>query len=985
MAEGAHNPHVFGLAPGVEFPRALVEGLIERYGQLPPHAFAKIEVLVNTRRMARRLKDIFAAGPARLLPRIRIFSDIGREAVIPGLQPPVPSLRRRLELAQLVSRLLEAEPDLAPPTAAFDLADSLAALLDEMQGEDVPLEALNRIDVGDHSEHWARSLKFVSIVGEYLKSGAPSAPDPEQRQRIAVEALIANWGRSPPKFPVIIAGTTGSRGTTALLMQAVAKLPSGAVVLPGFDFDTPSAIWQTLSESLPTEDHPQYRFARFLDDMGILPEYVTPWHDTKTPAPARNGVVSLALRPAPVTNQWLEEGANLPDLQTACADLTLIEAQNERQEAAAIALLLRHAHNAGKRGALITPDRMLGRRVTAMLDRWRIEPDDSAGRPLALSAPGRFLRHVAEIRGQNVTVEQLLILLKHPLTASGGARGPHLLFTRELELWIRRNGVAFATDDALNDWANSRADEGAQTWIQWLKACLFQRDLPQRTALADHVDHLLRIAEALARGTASDGSGELWNAKAGEAAKKAMDGLAAEAGSGGEMDASMFLALLTSILNKEDVRDPVKPFADVMIWGTLEARVQGADLVILGGLNEGSWPGTPTPDPWLNRRMRAEVRLLLPDRQIGLSAHDFQQAIAAPEVVLTRAKRSGGVEPVPSRWLNRLTNLLAGLPDKNGPAALAEMRARGQIWVEAATQLDTETGSNSPELRPSPCPPVALRPKKLSVTAIQRLIRDPYAIYAAQVLRLPVVRPLRQVADASLRGTVMHDVLERFSTEAIHPGNPAARDALLSIAAEKLAKNAPWPATQKLWLARMDRVADWYLGLEAALREQSDIEATEITGQIIIGDLDFTLYGRADRIDRLHDGRLVILDYKTGAPPTSKMVTYYDKQLLLEAVIAEAGGFEGIEPETVDHVAYIGLGSSPKFEPISLQDPEKPELTTASVRAGLIRLIGAYQRENRGYTSRRAMHRMRFEGDYDHLARFGEWDDSDTPVSVTFK
>ncbi|MBT8474931.1 MAG: double-strand break repair protein AddB, partial [Alphaproteobacteria bacterium] len=181
MAEGAHNPHVFGLAPGVEFPRALVEGLIERYGQLPPHAFAKIEVLVNTRRMARRLKDIFAAGPARLLPRIRIVSDIGRVAVIPGLQPPVPSLRRRLELAQLVSRLLEAEPDLAPPTAAFDLADSLAALLDEMQGEDVPLEALNRIDVGDHSEHWARSLKFVSIVGEYLKSGEPSAPDPEQR------------------------------------------------------------------------------------------------------------------------------------------------------------------------------------------------------------------------------------------------------------------------------------------------------------------------------------------------------------------------------------------------------------------------------------------------------------------------------------------------------------------------------------------------------------------------------------------------------------------------------------------------------------------------------------------------------------------------------------------------------------------------------------------------------------------------------------
>lgn len=978
MFEPITKPCVFALPPGADFPQGLVDGLLARLEDAPPHELARVEVFVNTRRMHRRIQEIFQNGPARLLPRLRIVSDIGRDAVIEGLPAQVSSLCRRLELRQLVVRLIEAEPDIAPKAGAFDLADSLANLLDEIQGEGVSPNALREIDVSDHSAHWARSLKFVSIVQEYLRNSANGAPDPEARQRLAVMQLVASWDASPPDHPIIVAGSTGSRGTTALLMEAVAKLPLGAVVLPGFDFDMPRPVWDTLGNGLTSEDHPQYRFARLLAQLDLQPDEVTQWHATEAPAADRNRVVSLALRPAPVTDQWLSEGKSLADLTKATQGLTLIEAANERAEAVAIALVLRDANARGMKAALISPDRMLGRRVTAILDRWGIEPDDSAGRPLSLSAPGRLLQHVASLSWQKVTTELLLILLKHPLASTGSERGTHLLNTRELELWLRKTGAPFPDKRLLLAWADGRKTESAVSWSKWVVDTLLGDQRNELREVSDHLADILRIAEALSCGPDGQGSGELWKETAGEKARQVVDALASDADAGGLLDATEFASLLRSVLDREDVRDPVRPYPDVMIWGTLEARVQGADLVIMGGLNEGTWPGAPAPDPWLNRKMRHDAGLPLPDRQIGLAAHDFQQAIGASRVVLTRPLRADGVEPVPSRWLNRLTNLLDGLPDQNGTDALRGMRERGGYWIGQAEKLDHDIVSIPAESRPSPRPPITLRPNSLSVTQVQKLIRDPYAIYASEILRLPVVRPLKQAADAPLRGEVLHRIFDRFVSNPAHDD----RERLLEIAREELEKGAPWATARRLWMARIERVADWFISLEQNERQDAECVATEEKGSISFDEIGFTLRGRADRVDRLDNGRLAILDYKTGSPPTLAVVEHYDKQLLLEAIMAEGGAFKDLPTETVEYVAYIGLGASPKYVTIPLENDEKHRFETRSVKDGLFRLIRAYQRPAQGYTSRRAMHKMRFEGDYDHLARFGEWDDSNEPVGV---
>lgn len=968
-------PGLFAVPPGVDFPRAVVEGLLDRMRGCAPDELARVELYVNTRRMHRRISGLFDRHGARLLPRIRLIPDIGRNAVLPGVPPAAPPLRRRLDMARLVAALLDADPSAGPSGSLYDLTDSLARLLDELQGEGLDADALTGIDRADLSEHWQRRRRFLSVVLDYLAAAPHRAPDPEERQRRAVDRMIARWQDAPPDHPVVVAGSTGSRGTTARLMEAVARLPRGLVILPGFDFDQPEDVWARLDTIDPAQDHPQFRFRALMNRLRLAPGDVRRWSDARPASDRRNALVSLALRPAPVTDQWMREGPALGPLDPATAGLTLVEAPDKRVEANVIALRLRRAVEEGRTAALVTPDRMLTRRVGAMLDTWNIRPDDSAGEPLALSAPGRFLRHVAALLGERALIEDLIVVLKHPLANDGsGQRGPHLNLTRELELHLRRHGPPRPDADVLTNWADTKGDDAAE-WARWI-AELSDRWTAAgtgslKTLVSAHVD----IAERLAQGPRGAGSGTLWTRAAGEKAREVVQELVSEAPDDQIFTPSEYRALFDGILNRAEVREATTPHPDIMFWGTLESRVHGADLLILGGLNEGSWPDLPEHDPWLNRQMRKAAGLLLPERQIGLSAHDFQQAIAADEVMLTRAKRSEDAGTVPSRWLNRITNLLDGLPDTGRPA-LAAMRERGEAWLDLARALEPVPDSVPPVPRPAPRPPVAARPRKLSVTQIQTLIRDPYAIYAREVLRLRPVDPLRPGPDPRDRGTIVHDIFERFIRDGHHRGPDTARDTLLRIAEETFAADAAWPVARRLWLAAIARVADHFLAEEALRAEAGDPLELEGAAELHLPESDFTLRAKADRIDRLRSGDLVIYDYKTGSIPSPDKIEHFDKQLLLEAMMVEAGAFAGIGAARVDHAAHIGLGSKPGTQTVELVDDSRHRFAPASVRACLAKLIAAYDDPRQGYVSRRAMEQDAFAADYDHLARLGEWDES---------
>ena len=962
---------LWGLDPGVDFPEAFAAGLLQRFATGAPEDFARLRVYLNTGRMLRRVREALSRGPARLLPRLSLITDLGRDVALGPVPPARSALRQRLELAQLVAALIDAEPELAPRDSAFDLAASLTTLLAEMQGEGVAFEHIARLDVADQSGHWARSQRFLALLSTYLlQTGAP--PDIEGRQRRAVEALAQRWQAEPPKDPIVIAGSTGSRGTTRLFMETVLGLPNGHVVLPGFDFDLPSTAWAPLTAPEPQEDHPQFRFADLMSATGFAPNEIARWADAPAPRPSCNALVSLALRPAPVTDCWQTLGPQLGPLADATAGLSLIEAPDPRLEAVALALVLRKAAEDGKRVALITPDRTLTRQVAAALNRWDIEPDDSAGEPLIQSPTGRLLRQIAAFWTAPQDAGQLIALLSHPLVHRIKDRNQHLLFVRDYELWQRRAGPAFPNGDTFRSWAARHAPQAAD-WAKWFGNIIDSlAPRPGAAPLPLHVNALLDAQRRLVTGAAAEASdspitASLWPGKDGRDAHRKLTALATEAEAGGVATGRDFAALLRGVLAGE-VRDPDSPHPGVMIWGTLEARVQGAEIVLLAGLNEGIWPAAPDPDPWLNRRMRKEAGLLSPDRQIGLAAHDFQQAIAGAEVVLSRAVRDNEAPTVPSRWLNRLTTLIGGLPALGGPEALAAMRARGRHWTALAQDLDRPEnhGIALPRApRPSPKPPAGTAPERLSVSDVETLLRDPFAIYAKRLLRLTPLDPLQPGADPALRGTVLHRALERAGPQL---ATLSPQD-LMTVAEDVLSQTVPWAHIRALWRARLARTADWFLDGEHDRQTGINASFFEASGELALGSTGVLLTSKADRADLRQDGRLNLYDYKTGAPPTEKQQGTFSKQLLLVAAIAEAGGFEGIPATPVAQAAFIGLGTKPALVAAPLAG-HPPSETLDRVVA----LLAGHIAGQHGYTARRAMEMDAWGGDFDQLARFGEWD-----------
>jgi double-strand break repair protein AddB len=976
MFDPSKAPRIFGMPPGADFATTLVAGLQKQAGDMLPVDWARIEIFVNTSRTQRRVRSVFDAGPNRLLPRVRLITDLANDVTVDAGPSPVSPLRRRLELSQLVAALLTQDDKLAPRSALYDLSDSLATLMEEMHGEGVSPEVFQDLDVTDESGHWDRALKFLQIVTPYFD--AKEAPNKDLRLRRVVTSLAEKWAQNPPQHPIIVAGSTGSRGATAILMQAISKLPQGAVVLPGFDFDLPADVWDSMTDAQVSEDHPQYRFHRFLETAGVHPTDVPAWPNAIAPHPQRNTLVSLSLRPAPVTDQWLRDGPELGDLMASTQNMTLIEAASPRAEAEAIALRLRIAAQNGITAALISPDRMLTRQVTAALDRWDIKPDDSAGLPLALSPPGRMLRHTADLFGQTTTSEALLTLLKHPLCHSDrDDRGLHLRFTRELELSLRRYGPPFPSPDALAKWAaKTENEDGARAaWAAWIGTMITGLEDTLDRKLANHLDTHLTFTEQLCAGPNMDGAGELWKESAGREARRICDTLIESADAGGDLTPREYTSLFGAFLAGETVRDRDAAHPNILIWGTLEARVQGADLVILGGMNEGVWPEAASPDPWLNRNMRRDAGLLLPERRIGLSAHDYQQAVAAKEVWISRAKRSADSETVSSRWVNRLVNLLGGLPDQNGPDALAKMRANGDMWLAQAAALSVPDASVPSAHRPSPQPPVAARPTSISVTQVKTLIRDPYSIYARKVLRLGRLDPLTPREDASLRGMIVHEILENFIAQGVDATAPDATDQLMTIATEIFTRDCPWPTIRAQWLLRLARVASIFIGGEIERQALASKHVLESEGRIAVGTTGVDLTCKADRIDLTADGLAYVYDYKTGGVPSKGQQISFDKQLLLEAAMIELGAFTDVGKKPVEGATFVAANTIMRDVPAPLKDHPAMQVWDEFQT-----LLLEYQQKSRGYSARIAMFSTTDHSNYDHLSRFGEWDTSDDAV-----
>ncbi|AZS19593.1 MULTISPECIES: double-strand break repair protein AddB [unclassified Caulobacter] len=970
----AHRPFVDDLA----------RGLLNTLEPLGPEALPRATVLTPTRRGARALADAFLAvggGRALLLPQIRPLGDLdeGEPPFEPGelsltLPPAISSRRRRFELARLVTDHGDKLSFKPGPVQALELAKALSEFLDSCQIEEVNFDdKLDGLAEGDLAQHWQVSARFLRSVLRAWSTGLNDLGliDVSERRVRLLRALEAQWRDNPPTEVLVAAGSTGTAPATADLLRVIAAAPKGAVVLPGLDEDLAETAW-TKIEGSQGEQHPQGAMKRLLDRAGVSRAEVRAWvPEVDSRGRWRRRIVNEALRPAEATADWLSQIAALraeaPDLDPVAEGLkgfSVIAARAEEEAAGACALLLREALEDPERtAALVTPDQTLARRVMTRLQRWGVIPDSSAGAPLAAAGSAILALHLARLVEEPLNPVRLLAFAKHPLVLGEDEASAAVL--------LERKGLRGA--------APGSADI--------LRARL--RDAPDALALAD------RVLAAVDRAAAPYGDRKLAApARAAQTLVEALESLIAPhrlwAGNAGEClgtlmaaliqdgeplpDASpqAFADILDRLVNEETVRVGGATHPRLRILGAIEARLVRADRLVLAGLEEGVWPQGAPIDPFLSRPMRQRLGLPPPERRIGLTAHDFAQAASAPDVVLVHCERRGGAPAVESRWLWRLKTLAAG-------AGLALPRRDDVLdWVRA---MDAP-GPYAPIGRPAPKPPVEDRPRKMAVTRVEALTRDPYAVWARDILKLyPLERPDEPV-EARARGTAIHAAFERFAElypDAV-PAEAASAFEKLYVDALVSAGMPPTALAREKALAR--EAAAWVADWERQRRTNARRIVVEAEGklELAINGRPFTLTAKADRIEPTPDGTAHILDYKTGAAPSQKQVdTGFSPQLTLTAAILMNGGFPDLgrpAPGDLTYVRVTGRRPAGEEQVRALAGDEASAAATKALE-GLSGLIARYDDPDEPYRSRVAPQFVKeHPGDYAHLARVFEWSTS---------
>ena len=966
------SPSVTTIPAGLPFVDALAAGLLAHAGG-DPLELASIEILLPNRRACRSLREAFlrlSEGRPLLLPRMRTVDAVDEDELAFGaddplnIPPAIPALERQLLLTRLVMAMGGGRGGLPPaPDQAARLAQDLASLLDSVQIERLSFESLTNLVPDDYAAHWQKTLDFLTILTKTWPEilAGRGQLDPQDRSNRVLEAQTEAWRKFPPTHLVVAAGTTGSRPATADLLAVVAGLEHGMVVLPGLDTRLEDAGWNAIDPA-----HPQYGMKRLLERLGLDRSDILPYGQCIDPRAARGALLSEALRPAATCEAWRD----LPVFAANALDhITRLDAPSPREEAGVIALMLRQAlETDGRTAALVTPDRGLARRVSAELQRWGLTIDDSAGSPAALTEPGVFLRLVSEMVAGNFAPHATLSLLKHPLAAGGDDEGAFRSAVRRLERDALRGprpapGVAGLM---------AAANQSAEKVTRLLKtldfatgpfATLMARD---DAPLADLVRAHMECAEALAASDRLPGPARLWRGEAGESLASFAAELLDSAAVLGNIRPASYPALFDTLLAGRVVRPAWGSHPRLFLWGPMEARLQHADLVVLGGLNDGTWPPAADPDPWMSRPMRAAFGLPPHERRIGLSAHDFVQAFSAPQVALTRAVRVDGTPTVPSRWLLRLEAVM----DAAGLAFTLD----GAQWLAWHADLDIPAHRVQPE-RPAPRPPVSARPRRLSVTEIETWMRDPYAIYARHVLGLRALDPIDADPGAAEYGSLVHHALERFLGE--HPGPlPAnAEQILMAIGEDVFAPALARPGLWAFWWPRFRSVARWFITSESQRRVKVSQTVCEVKGSLEISAPGgpFLLHARADRIDVMRDGTLALIDYKTGTPPRKKEVAAgYAPQLPLEAVIARHGGFDGVAAAPVSELLYWRLkGGEEGGEELSAGDD--PQTLADEALEGLAALIAVFDDPNTPYEARPHPDMAPAYSDILHLARVREW------------
>lgn len=955
---------VYNIDPGANFLRILARHILKNQDQLQ-----ETLVFLPTRRACRLLQQEFldlTGGKAFIAPRLAPLGDIDEEelslsllnqdahSVVETIPPAISSEKRRFLLMTLIRRLHD---DNIQMPQALALADSLAQFMDQVIIEQRDLSALKNLVPEDFAEHWQITLNFLDILSIHWPKilEEHNVIDAAERRNRLMAALSEHWKHNQPQIRIIAAGSTGSVPASAKLMHVIARLPRGEVILPGFDQNLDENSFETLDET-----HPQFALKRLLSRLDISRDQVQPLIAEKNyREDIRATLLREVMRPAATSDQWKDLSLKGEGLKDALDDMYLSEHQSIQNEAMAVAIKMRHVLENPKNTCIfVTPDRQLAKTVSQICTRWGIIADDSAGDILLKKPKISYFFEIIDIFSQEITPFKLISFIKNEFFRLNYQKIdsfdeiendflrklPKLKDFNEILLYLKNKE---APSDALNIFETlQRVSEPLMSQLQQKKSLdqwisihlnvLQQLCSPEDFAQGDEIDNLINLLQNLSL---------------------SQDVL-------GEASIADYRDILLHHLNLQMVRPKYGTHPRLQILGQLEARLSHADVIILGGLNEGVWPRDPASDSFLSRPMRNDFGLTAMEYQIGLSAHDFSQLCGAKEVYMTRSKMREHAPTNPSRWLVRLQAVMK-----------ASHSEKSLLHHPSLSHWASQIDHSNKEImikRPQPKPPVRVRPQKLSVTKIETWMKNPYAIYAQYILKLKKLDPIEIGHDAALRGQFFHGVFEDFVKD--HKLSNSAYEAL-----EKIAKkrdifdllNTPFQYAhfKKISVAFLDHEKEW--------QKHAKPLSVEARGNYTLANLDFTLSGIADRIDQRDDGTLALIDYKTGGQfSQKKLYSGAFLQLPLEAAMLHGGGFSGLPEKKIGYIGYWVLSGGAQTLTISaIKDEDDIAALATLCMERLTTLIQAFKNEKTPYYATPHNAYALMYNDYAHLERQKEWGD----------
>jgi len=835
---------------------------------------------------------------------------------------------------------------------AYALASELGCLIDMAHNESLNFSNLADLVPEEYSEHWQKTLHFLEIITSNwpLILSEKNAIDSSLRKKLLLEQQIQIWKNNPPNRRIIIAATTAAFPTTKQLVKTITELPQGEVVLCGLDKYLDDESWQNIDET-----HPQYELKRLLDFLKYDRYSVTDIIPPKNLA--RELLISEVMRPATQTDLW-REIKNKPIDKSATEGIKILNCADNRDEALCIAIIMRHALETPNQAAsLITPDRNLARRVSSELARWNINIDDTAGIPLHQTPWGVFMRLVIAAASPESSRTTLLSLLKNPLCCLGMDRNQIREQTKFLEKEIWRKKQNQNTSEIL-----VRLQEALQPLTQAL--------LKPFITLPEIIKNHILVAQNIASNSSQNGAQVLWKGESGNVGSSLLEQCLSYGNTLDNFNPKEYLNLFEALAANVPVRPKYGTHPRLKIMGPIEARHIHSDIMILGGFNEGIWPQKTASDPWLSRPMKKDFGFPVPEKSIGITGLDLSCFLGAKQIYLTRAEKSEGSPTIKSRWLMRLETVLKALEFD-----IKQLETDPYLLISKHIDTpDTYCKTSSP----APCPPLALRPRQLSASGIELLMRDPYSVYAKYILRLKPLEDIDPEPNSADFDSIIHEILEEFNNLYPHDFPADGKEKLLEIGYRKFSQNPILQSKKVFWWPKFAKMIDHLSKLEKEYRPSIKFVHNEIEGSFTIKDLPggaFTITAKADRIDETIDGSINIIDYKTGKTRSKKEVALgYAPQLPIEGLIAQSRGFKEIKPAQINQLIYWQLGNKDTVVSDNLAD------ILETNKQNLTKLLNLFDFETTPYICNPNPRRASEYSDYEHLARIKEWhisEDSD--------